>query len=134
MILVDKSIKPRFKIRPLFSKRNFNLLLLSLTIICAIINLGYFVSNLWDKYAISTDRGGIVYNFYIHMKEIGKEDILYHLDIILISSFLIMLVQLTAIINRNLWLSIFSILLFTLFLVELNEYNLYLGSKWVGKG
>jgi hypothetical protein len=118
----------------LLSKRNFNLLLLSLTIICAIINLGYFVSKLWDRYAISTDRDGIGYNFYIHMKDIEKEDILYHLDIILVSSFLIMLVQLTAIINRNVWLSIFSILLFTLFLIGLNEYNIYLGSKWVGKG
>lgn len=120
-------------IKSIISKKNISHLLSLSTIVCAIINLFYFASYGWDKYAISTNRGGIGYNYYIYMN-ISKGEIIKNLNTILLFSSYTILLQIVAIVSDKKWVKLVSIFLFILLLFELHEYHIYLSSKWVGKG
>ena len=114
----------------MISKKNISIFLSIWTIIYGIINVIEFASYAWDKYGILTDRRALKYK---HL-DISNDEILQNINIILLFSSSLILLQIIAIVSNKESVKLISIVLFTLFLFGLHEYNIYLSSKWLSKG
>lgn len=91
------------------------------------------ISSTWEIYAISTNRGGLNYNYYIYLG-LSKGEILFYDIIILIIFSILAISQILILKNGNNQRIILVLVIFTFLFLLFITYDTYLNSQFVPKG